>query len=121
MRMVVLNDVFRPNQFAGRQIEAVQKARRAERISTVAVDGRRGTWAFASNGGVIMRTVCMRPPFFAGQQIVTNNQFVFAALLLGNGEIASHGETGPGRADRLAPEFFRRLSLPIPRQDRPVQ
>ena len=58
----------------------------------------------------------MGPQRFAGFEIVTGYHLLFAALFLGDRQVADHGKSGPTRADFATPDLFRRRSGPVTRQ-----
>jgi hypothetical protein len=49
----------------------------------------------------------MAPPFLPGMQVVTDNHFIFAALLLGNRRTSNDSESRPTRTDGLSPQKLR--------------
>src|SRR5262245_15001520 len=53
--------------------------------------------------------------------MITRHQLRFAALLHRDGILAYDGKTRPASANRLTPEFFRRLGAPVGRQSRTRQ
>ena len=59
------------------------------------------------------RRVAMCPYRFAGLQIVGRHDLVFAALFLREQAIARDGERRPTRANRPAPQLFRRVAGPV--------
>ena len=56
------------------------------------------------------------PEPLARCEVVGRHELVLAALLLGHGEPAHHGEGRPPLADRPAPDLPRRARLPVGRQ-----
>src|SRR5439155_24941832 len=116
MTLVFSDDVFAPDHFSGRKVEAVQNARPAKRHHFAAGDARRGSRPFAGDGAEITGLVGMAPEHFAGEQLVADDPFFVAALFQCYGAVADDGEARPRCADRPAPKFLWRLRRPIARQ-----
>ena len=61
----------------------------------------------------ITALVGMDPASSACRNFVTDDQFLIAALFLGNCKIAHHGESRPAEAEWATPEFLRRMRFPV--------
>ena len=109
-------DVSLPNLFSGSQFKAVQQAGSAQGINLVIMDCWCGAGAFTGDGGVVVPGIGVQPEHGPGEQIITGDDFIFTALFLSDCSLAGDNESRPGRADRLSPQFHRRLGLPIGRQ-----
>jgi len=109
--------IMRPNHLACTRVQAIQNARRSLGKNFALVNRRRRARArvshCASPTWIPPHLIRVRPNNFAGKQFAASNQLVLASLLLRNRIIAHNRKRRPTGTDFLAPQFSRRVRLPV--------
>src|SRR5438128_2185432 len=116
MASVIVENILDPDPPAGLEIEAIEDPHPAERDHFVARNGRRCSRSFAGDRREVAGLVRVSPEHLGGEQIIANDRFFLAALLLCDRAMAGDRKTGPRGADRLPPELLRRLGRPVARE-----
>src|SRR5688572_14677921 len=103
----MISDAGLPKEFSSERVEAVEQPRAAEREKFSVAKGRRGARADAGHGLLETGRVFVRPEFLAALDIIANDDFTGAALLLREKALGNDDHGGPGRADRTPPKLCR--------------
>ena len=105
----------RPARFAACRLQAIQNARRAERIDASLGKCRTGTGPRSGLSVEEPRFVLMCPNFVASRRVETEDDLRLAALFLRKQATANNQHRRPGGADPLPPELLRRMRFPVRR------